>query len=111
MKKTIATLTLLSALLFTSISYGQTFDVVYLRIIEKYNAGVDSYMQINFSDGNNERLELEKLGTKGDGAIKNGDTIAKEIKKLLELGYSLKSHTTGGTEIICTTMVFIKEKE
>jgi hypothetical protein len=72
-------------------------------------SGVGCYMQINYSDGRSSRIELERLGKKGEGSAINGEIIAKQIKTLIEFGYTLESQSAGGTEVLCTTMVFIKK--
>lgn len=112
MKKTILTLSILTVIFFLShSSQAQTAEVVYLRIIENYLGSPTSFMQVTYSSGKNERIELEKLKSNGEGAVTNGVIITKQIKELLDLGYSLESQSTGGMQIVHTMMVFTKEEE
>lgn len=112
MKK--ATITfLLFFLLLNSNVIGQTYNVAYIRITENIygSNGIDSFLQLTYSDGRKERIELEKLGSNGKASANNGAIISNKIKELLELGYSLESQSIGGTEITHSTMIFIKKEE
>ncbi len=107
--------TVLAALLvlFSYLAFSQSSEVVYVRTFENYYdmSRVNSYMQITYSDGKNDRIELSKIGIKGDGSISNGAIVAEQIKKLSDLGYELKSHSIAGDRIIVSSMVFIKKDE
>ena len=66
-------------------------------------------MTINYSSGEKEKIELERVKSSGEGALSNGVVISKKIKFFLDSGFTLKSQSSGGTEIVHTMMVFTKE--
>lgn len=107
---------LIACFLISSLNFfGQTTEVVYIRVQELIFWGAagspDSYMRIIYPDKKSKLVELSSIGKNGKSSEENGIKIQQEISTLINEGFEIKSCSVGADNSLSTTIIILTRRK
>ena len=105
---------ILASLLFSSsVILAQSTEVVLIRTFENLLSEKNSFLEVVENDGTQYVIELEKFHTDKEKRFnQNLPVLREQLKKYMDLGYTVESSSSGGaTSAFITTYVLVKKKD